>query len=256
MIRGMSVACPCGQQIPIADINVAEGVALCRGCGKLSRLIDLATPQEEVAASEAANITPPIGCRIEDHGTEVTLVASTRSLTSGVFFLVFAIFWNSLVSVFVAGAIANLWAYFVGPVPPWFPAPKINGPTSNSSLGGLLFMCLFLTPFVLVGLGVAMAALFSLFGRHEVRLRDTQGTVFTGVGPIGWRRKFDASAVKAVKFVDSSVETNGKRGRLIAIECTSSVLRFGTALDDPRRVWLGGALKAVLTPAPGGQRGR
>jgi hypothetical protein len=245
----MSVACPCGQDIPIADINVAEGVALCRGCGKLSRLMDLATPVEESQAIEAVDGKPPRGCRIDDHGTDVTLVASARSPATGGFFLVFAVFWNSLVSVFVAGAIANLWAYFVGPVPSWFPAPKINGPSSNTSLGGLLFMCMFLTPFVLVGLGVGMAALFSLFGRHEVRLRGPEGRVFTGIGPVGWHRRFDASTVKTVRFVDSSVETNGKRGRLIAIECESRTIKFGTALNDQRRIWLGGALKTVLLTA-------
>lgn len=254
----MSVMCPCGQDIPIADINVAEGVALCRGCGKLSRLMDLATPVEEAAAADAASGTPPSGCRIEDRGTEVTLSASTRSLAAGGFFLFFAVFWNSIVSVFLAGLVAGLWAHFVGPVPTWFPAPATTGPGNASlvTLGGLLFGCLFLTPFVLVGIGVAIAALLGLFGHQSVRLRGPEGVLFTGIGPVGWRRRFDASQVKAVRFVESRTESNGQRQKLIAIEGETKTVKFGSMLTDQRRIWLGGALQAVLVPTAGKRRGR
>jgi len=261
----MSVACPCGQDIPIADINVAEGVALCRGCGKLSRLTDLATPVEEAAAIQAASAEPPPGCRIEDHGTEVTLVASARSLASAGGLLFFALFWNGIVSVFVVVVAASLWANLIGPIPAWFPAPSNSGASGGSGggsngaimpLGMALFMCLFLTPFVLIGTFVALTALVSLFGKVEVRLRGPDGVVFTGIGPIGWRKRFDAAKVKAVKFVESSTETNGKRQKLIAIEGEVKTVKLGSLLSDQRRVWLGGALKAVLVPTAGKRRGR
>lgn len=253
----MSVACPCGQDIPIADINVAEGVALCRGCGKLSRLMDLATPLEDAAAIEAANAPPPKGCRIDDFGGQVVLVASARSLTTAGPLLFFAAFWNSIVSVFVLIAIAGLWTSFIGPIPSWFPAPAANSGSggSNNSIGSgmplgmTLFLCIFLIPFVAIGLGVLCAALVSLLGRVEVRLRGPDGVVFTGIGPIGWRRRFDAASVKAVKFVESSVETNGKRQKLIGIETEQKTVKFGSVLTDQRRAWLAGALKTVLTPA-------
>lgn len=253
----MSVACPCGQDIPVADINVAEGVALCRGCGKLSRLMDLATPLEETAAIEAANAPPPKGCRIDDFGGQVVLVASARSLTTAGPLLFFAAFWNSIVSVFVLIAIAGLWTNFVGPIPSWFPAPAANNGSggSNNSIGSgmplgmTLFLCVFLIPFVAIGLGVLGAALVAMAGRVEVRLRGPDGAVFTGIGPIGWRRRFDAASVKAVKFVESSVETNGKRQKLIGIETEHKTVKFGSVLTDQRRAWLAGALKTVLTPA-------
>ena len=261
----MSVACPCGQDIPVADINVAEGVALCRGCGKLSRLMDLATPLEETAAIEAANAPPPKGCRIDDFGGQVVMVASARSLTTAGPLLFFAAFWNSIVSVFVLIAIAGLWTSFIGPIPSWFPSPFTSGGTGGSGgsggaggstgpnngmpLGMTLFLCVFLIPFVAVGVGVLSAALVAMAGRVEVRLRGPDGTVFTGIGPIGWRRRFDAASVKAVKFVESSVETNGKRQKLIGIETEHKTVKFGSVLTDQRRAWLAGALKTVLTPA-------
>lgn len=251
----MSVACPCGQDIPIADINVAEGVALCRGCGKLSRLMDLATPLEESAAIEAANAEPPKGCRIDDFGGQVALVASARSLTTAGPLLFFAAFWNSIVSVFVLIAIAGLWTNLVGPIPSSFPSPFSSGGSGGPSSAGsgmplsmTLFLCVFLIPFVAVGVGVLSAALVALAGRVEVRLRGPDGVVFTGIGPIGWRRRFDAASVKAVKFVESSVETNGKRQKLIGIETEQKTVRFGSVLTDQRRAWLAGALKTLLTP--------
>lgn len=259
----MSVMCPCGQDIPIADINVVEGVALCRGCGKLSRLMDLATPVEDAAAVEAASAEPPSGCRIDDRGTEVTLTASARSLASAGGLLFFALFWNGIVSIFVVIVAASLWMSLIGPLPSWFPAPTSSGGSGSGGsngaimpLGMALFMCLFLTPFVIIGLAVAAGCLVSLGGRVEVRLRGPDGFVFTGIGPIGWRRRFDASKVKAVRFVDSSYEKNGKRDRLIAIEGEHRTVKFGSVLSEPRRLWIGGALKAVLTPSPGGRRGR
>ncbi|MBX3405929.1 MAG: hypothetical protein KF869_04105 [Phycisphaeraceae bacterium] len=254
----MSIACPCGQDIPIADINVAEGVALCRGCGKLSRLMDLATPLEEAAAIEAANAEPPKGCRIDDFGGQVVLVASARSLTTAGPLLFFAAFWISIVSVFVLIAIAGLWTNFVGPIPTWFPSPFASGGSGGTSSAGqgmplsmTLFLCVFLIPFVAVGMGVLGAALVAMAGRVEVRLRGPDGAVFTGIGPIGWRRRFDAASVKAVKFVESSVETNGKRQKLIGIETEHKTVKFGSVLTDQRRAWLGGALKTVLMPRGG-----
>ncbi len=257
----MSVTCPCGQDIPIADINVGEGVALCRGCGKLSRLMDLATPLEDAAAIEAANAPPPKGCRIDDFGGQAVLVASARSLTTAGPLLFFAAFWNSIVSVFVLIATAGLWTNLVGPIPAWFPAPSAtNGPGgSNNSigigmpLGMALFLCVFLIPFVAIGLGVLCAALVAMAGRVVVRLRGPEGVVFTGIGPIGWRRRFDASRVKAVKFVESAAERNGQRRKLIGIETEQRTIKFGSVLTDQRRAWLAGALKKVLTQA---KRGR
>lgn len=258
----MSVTCPCGQGIPIADINVSEGVALCRSCGKLSRLMDLATPVEEAAAAEAAHAEPPTGCRIEDRGSEVTLVASARSVASAGGLLFFALFWNGIVSVFVVIVASSLWLNLIGPLPAWFPTPTSSGNSGGGSngaimpLGMALFMCLFLTPFIIIGLAVACACLVSIAGRVEVRLRGPEGLVYTGIGPIGWRRRFDASKVKAVRFVDSSYEKNGKPDRLIAIEGERTTVKFGSVLSEPRRLWMGGALKTVLMPSAGARSRR
>ncbi len=59
-------------------------------------------------------------------------------------------------------------------------------------LGMNLFLCLFLTPFILVGAGLFFALLLSVAGRVEVVVSGPDGRVRTGVGPFRWTRRFAA----------------------------------------------------------------
>lgn len=261
----MPTQCPCGAAIPISDINVGQGVALCRVCGKLSRLADLAgvddadlprrsaTDQaEERKALLLAQGDPPRGCAIHDYGDRVVLRASARSLAGAVGLLFFTVFWNGIVSVFVALAAAGLWANIIGPPPSWFPAPNMNG--GPMSLGMTLFLCVFLLPFLFVGAMMAACTMVAIAGKVEVRLRGPDGIVFTGVGPIGWKRRFDADHVAAVHLTDADIEENGKKKRAIAIDVApdhgGKTIKFASLLPDQRRLWLGGVLKTMLLPLP------
>ncbi len=276
-----TTTCPCGARIDIDDINVREGVALCRRCGRLSRLADLAGGQsnggsggdddrpglskkdqaEERKAIALAQGDPPRGCAVRDYGDRVTLRASARSLGGAAGLAFFAIFWNGIVGVFLAILISSIMAHLGVTIPAWFPTPIGNsgsgsgsggggGGNSNMPLGMTIFMALFLTPFVLIGLTVIGALLVTLAGRVEVRLRGPGGEVFTGVGPIGWKRRFDADAVEAVLLTDADIEEDGKKKRAIAIETNTKTLKFASLLPDQRRLWLGGALKTMLLPLP------
>lgn len=66
--------CPgCGAGLPVESINIAEGVALCPDCGRLSRLrdvVDRKRPINEVLAD------PPRGCSLTQQGHEI--VATVR----------------------------------------------------------------------------------------------------------------------------------------------------------------------------------
>lgn len=257
----MATTCPCGATIPIEDINVPEGVALCRSCGKLSRLADLAGVEkaprdkgskkdqaEERKALALAQGDPPSGCTIRDYGDRVTLRASARSLAGAAGLLFFTLFWNGIVSVFVAVAVSGLWANLIGKPPHWFPAPNMNG--GPMSLGMTIFLCIFLLPFLLIGSVMAACTLVTIAGKVEVRLRGPDGVVFTGVGPFGWKRRFNADSVEAILLTDADIEENGKKKRAIAIETNKKTLKFASLLPDRRRLWLGGVLKTMLLPLP------
>jgi hypothetical protein len=271
----MPTTCPCGAVIDIDDINIKEGVALCRRCGKLSRLADLAgdggvggndrpSPSNKDQAEERKAVAlaqgdPPSGCAVRDYGDRVTLHASARSLPGAAGLAFFAIFWNGIVSVFLVVVFSSFMAHLGVTLPAWFPTPistsggsgGSGGSGSNMPLGMTIFMALFLTPFVLIGLTVVGALLTTLMGRVEVRLRGPEGAVFTGVGPFGWKRRFEADAVEAIRLTDADIEEDGRKKRAIAIETATKTLKFASLLPDQRRLWLGGALKTMLLPLPG-----
>jgi hypothetical protein len=175
------------------------------------------------------------------------ITASARSLAGAGFLLFFALFWNGIVSVFVFVAVAGLYTNLVGPLPAGIPAPTTKG-GSPVSLGMSIGLCVFLIPFITVGMGVAMAALLCLFGRYVVTIRGPEGAVRTAVGPFGFTRRFDASAVRRVVITHTDSE-NGRRRNGIRIEADRTIT-FGAMLPDDRRDWLAAIVRTLLVPGP------
>lgn len=230
--------CPtCEATIPSANINISEGVALCAACGKLSKLSALVNVVQP--ATNALERTPS-GCSVVDHGDEIRIHVSTRCIGSAMAAGFFALFWNGIVSVFVLVAIGGLYTHLIGPLPEWFPAP-----TFDESLGMSIFLCVFLLPFIAVGLLMLGVTLVSLFGSLHVHVKGDKGIVRTGVGPLRWSRRFDAAHVRAVNIAKTSWSQNGQHKQLISIECDQTI-RFGSMLTDRRREWLHALLTALL----------
>lgn len=248
----MSNSCPnCDADLPAAAINLTEGVALCPGCGQLSRLRAVARTSE-VPAPQGP---PPRGCRPETNGLETRLVASNRSAGQAAILLFAALFWNSIVSVFVLVVAAGYWIRLAGSLPDWFPmtpagsaGPERGGEGGSAvamPLGLLIFMTVFLTPFVAIGLGLIAGVLLAVGGRTEVRLGAGRGSVFTGIGPLGWSRRFDPARVSAIR---TSREGSGRRGRRVeylVIEADRRV-RTGSTLTGEQRRWLAKELRGRL----------
>jgi hypothetical protein len=239
------VICPdCSEEIPGDDVNVEEGVAYCRACGSLTRLADILEDAEDTDEHGPVDVTePPRGCRIEDEGNVIRVIASARSVGTALGALLAGGFWNGIVSIFVLVAISGTLNLIFGSVPTWFPAPNMNGQTMG--LGMVLFFWIFLTPFILIGAGMAFAFVNALFGRCEVRLRGRDGTIFTGVGPIGWRRRFDASAVTSVRGGKTTWSQNDERQRCIVIHAAKKH-RLASCLTGKRRAWMTTVLRRLI----------
>jgi hypothetical protein len=230
--------CPvCGAEYHSGSINIKEGVALCAGCGQLSRLSDVVDEERPVIEQISQ---PPRGCSIANAGREILVRASLRSVGGFMGSLFICLFWNGIVSVFVLVALSGLYSNLVGPVPEWFPAPDDGMP-----LGATLFLCIFLIPFVTIGLGIVGTLFMNLAGRIEVRIGESEASVFTGVGPLGWRRRFDPSRVQSVKLGYTKWETNGSPNEIIVIDADRTV-KFGALLREGRRTWLRAILHALM----------
>ncbi len=250
--------CPkCDAVIDVADINMAEGVALCTQCGALSRLSELVEHESSAELADAASGTPPEGCRVNNLGDRVELVASARG-GHGCFFVVFAAFWNSITSVFVFMLLASAYKHMGGTLPAWLQSVKGNASPATMSVGMTVILGVFLLPFVLIGAGTLFLALVGVAGRYVVTLRGDEGTISLGVGPVAWRRRFDAGAVTSVRVGPGNVTSSSGRGgrssrhtpeeamNAIHLEGGPKSRVFGHFLRDDRRKWLAGVLRAML----------
>ena len=134
------------------------------------------------------------------------------------------------------------------PLPHWFPAPVMNG--SPMGVGMTLFLWIFLTPFIVIGLLMIAAFLSALAGHTEVRINNAQGLVFIGIGRLGYRRRFDASGVKDVRIDDRQWrDSDGARRSktCIIIETREGKLvKLGSMLTEERRKFVAGAVRKVL----------
>jgi hypothetical protein len=152
------------------------------------------------------------------------------------------------VSVFVLVAAAGTARNLGIPLPHWFPAPNMNG--SPMGVGITLFLWIFLTPFIVIGLVMIGAFLSCLAGRTEVRINNANGVVFTGIGALGYRRRFDATAVKDVRISDQQWrDSDGDRRRktcMVIDTREGKQVKLGSMLTEERRKFLAGALRKVL----------
>jgi hypothetical protein len=236
----------CGKAIPSEDVNVANDVAYCRACNLSHKLSALTEGTELDAIIDLNN--PPAGAWYRNNGMGPVIGATHRSLGSALGALAISLFWNGIVSVFVLVALAGTLRNLGIPLPHWFPAPNMNG--SPMSVGMTIFLWLFLTPFILIGLAMIGAFLSSLGGRTEVQMANAEGTVFVGIGTLGYRRRFDASAVKDVRLADTrwrDRDGDPQRKTYIIIETREGrLVKFGSMLREDRRKFVAGAVRKVL----------
>jgi hypothetical protein len=234
--------CPkCGGVIPGDDVNVANDVAFCRSCNvaqPLSALLRDAEIEQGVDLNR-----PPPGVWRHSDGSGAVTGATHRSLGTAVGLLAISLFWNGIVSVFVLVA-ASATLHNLGiSVPSWFPAPVMND--SPMSAGMTIFLWLFLTPFIVIGTVMITAFLSALFGRTEMRISGSEAVVFVGIGPLGYRRRFDPHSVRRVSIERGEVRSSqGNAKEYIIVETKEGKrIKFGTSLPEERRKFLAAAVR-------------
>jgi hypothetical protein len=240
--------CPkCRRAIPAADVNVANDVAFCRACNVANKLSAMV---HDVPVDTDVDLTrPPAGTWYQSTGLGAVIGASHRSLTTAFGLLFFMLFWNGIVSVFVALALASTLNLLGVPLPEWAQEMKVKG--SNIGVGMTIFLWIFLLPFILIGLTMVAGFFSALFGRTEVRIHHSHGHIFSGIGPVGRPRHFNTAAVKEIRVQNeewNSRKGNRHRRTAIAIETDDGkVLKFGSALPLQRMQFVAAAVrKAVL----------
>ena len=211
----MKLTCPeCRQDIPLDDVNVATDLALCRNCSRNFSYSEVLEDEETPAVDLHR---PPSGAWFHrDHrGFEVG--ATTRSPVA--FFLVpFMMVWSGF-------SIGGIYGTQIA--------------KGQFNLG----MSLFGIPFLLGTLLFGSIAVMSVCGKMLIRVEGNQGTAFTGVGPLGWRKRFKWDEVKAVRRTWKA-GSEGSRTSQITLETTESI-NIGVGLSEKRFKFMLSALRQV-----------
>lgn len=229
------VLCPtCGAPVPSALISPVSDRASCPGCGAAFK------PSEAPRVAEAVRPfsveRPPRGVTFAWAPRGFVIRAKTRSPVA--FFIVpFTLVWTGFTLSFL----------YIGPL---FYG---EGPG---------FLSLFGLPFLAVSVFLSALSAMMLFGHVRVSADGLSGEVFTGIGGIGRRRRFDWSDIAEARE-DIRITTTMRDGRRrksrtaqVCLEGNERIL-FGSLLSDERRFYLVKALGYLLArlqgrPSPDG----
>jgi hypothetical protein len=200
-------------EIPLEDVNVSTDIALCRQCGQTWSYAELL---EDTHVAKFEPQSAPRGAWFRELPPRAFEVGvSTRSAIA--FFLVpFMCVWSG----FSLGGIygTQIAKRHFEPVQSLFGIPFI--------LGTLLF---------------GSIAVMAVCGKVVVSVDGDQGSVFTGVGPLGWRRRFNWRSVSSIQ----RTEKYGNRGSVseqITIEADRK-LNFAAGVKDERLEFMLAALR-------------
>lgn len=217
----MQLTCPtCGQRIPAADADVGTGFARCLPCDEVFRLDALLPPAETPPQDRRPPRAPkPESTRVE-LATEgerlVVLLPKGGNRAAGCFFLFFSAFWNAITWTFVA--VAGI-AGGAEDGPPWF-------------------VLLFLLPFMLVGIGTALAALYLLAGRTALSVDREEIALVRALFGREWvRRRPSADCLAVEERVAYSQNDQPVHGVGLTFR-QGQPWTIGAGLSAEERAWL------------------
>lgn len=223
----MKITCPnCQGLLPATQLNVATDVAVCLHCDEAFALSSVVAAGGE-ADDDFNLLDPPRGAWFEHTATGWQIGASTRSYAAW-FLVPFMCVWSG----FSLGGIYG----------------------SQIASGEFdLFMSLFGIPFVLGTLLFGSIALMTVCGKVVVSVDRTlgavdrlDGRVFTGVGPIGWRRRFDWTATSAVEESWAHQRYSGDNGGLLIALVGPKNIKLASMVSQQRRDYLLRGLRTLL----------
>lgn len=208
----------CRASIALADVNVANDIALCRACGKTMPFSEI-TP---IPGAENVDLSrPPKGVRIEEspiHGKTIIY----RKIPLVVIFLIpFAAVWSGFSMFGIYGSQIKEGRF--DPVASLFGLPFFIG-------------TVFLVSFIL----------FCLFGRWRIGYSGGVLSAAMEVGPIGWTRRLVCDKSARVSVRPAKWQKNNVPQSLIQVECQGSTLKFGTPIPDEAKDFIAEAVRRTI----------
>jgi hypothetical protein len=211
-----NVICPeCGAQIPLADVNVATDIAVCRRCEKNFPYSELSSRTPE----EVDLRNPPKGVWYRQDFRGCELGATTRSW--GALFLVpFTAVWSGGSMGGIYGTQIYQWKF----------EPLLS---------------LFGIPFLLGSILLVSLCAMSVCGKVVVTIADGRVKIFTGALGIGLRRSFPLGSFSGVEDGRPKYSYSGQGSVGITL-VGERKYSFGTMLSEERQHFILNALRKVL----------
>lgn len=208
----------CGAGIALADVNVANDIALCRACGKTMPFSVIAP----IPGSADVDLQrPPKGVRIEEspiHGRSIIY----RKMSPIVLFLIpFTAVWSGLSMFGIYGTQIKEGAF-----------------DPARSLFGL--------PFLIGTVVLVSVILFNLFGRWRIGYSGGILTAVMELGPLGWTRRLVCDKSARVSIKPAKWQKNNVPQHLIQVDCQGSSLKFGSSIPDEAKAFIAEAVRRTL----------
>ena len=222
MLSAKPFVCPnCGQELPLADVNVAQDVALCRACNYTGSFLSASTVPR---LSDEELARPPKRIRLRrGFGDELAMTCRPNRIPL-LFLVPFTALWGGGSMAGIYGS--QLWKGEFDP---------------KLSLFGLPF---------LLGTAVLLTIIaYCLFGRTEVTLAKGRIRLFIGLFGLGRTREMDWGKDATVSIQKSNYSSNNVRQPEIVLANGAEQLKFGAmGLANGDQLYVA----AVLRRAAGG----
>lgn len=161
--------------------------------------------------------TPPKGIRYEQDFRGGTTISYHRLSPSLLFLIPFTAVWSGI----------SMWGFY---------GTQIS--TGTFDLGKSLFGLSFLIgTIILVSLDT-----YLLIGKTRVTLDGGLGTVFVGVGPIGWTRRFNYRRDSLVTMRLTNISVNDVRQQGILVRTDGKDFVFGTMFSEEAKRFVAAAI--------------
>ena len=219
-----TLSCPtCDTIVLPDDVNVAKDVAYCRKCNagfSLSEVIHEEGSSESAPEPAVDFNQPPRGVWYESTFDGFVLGSTTRSAV-GCFLVPFMCVWSG-------GSLGGIYGSQIA-------SGKFD-----------LFMSLFGIPFLIGTIVIGSLAAMTVFGKIVLTVNQTSGSVFTGVGGIGFTKRFEVNEMSRV-YEEAKRGSKGGVTKIIVLEGKERIT-FGSMLSDERRYFMLQVLKKMLKP--------
>jgi hypothetical protein len=205
----------CQAIVPANQINISTDLAHCKACNTIFKI-------SEITASG----NPLFDIKKKPKGTWYKRIDSSQ--------------------LNVGASTASPIAFFLIPFMLVWSGGSLGGIYGTQIISGKfdLFMSLFGIPFLIGSVFFGGIAFMSVAGKIDINLTKQGGTIFTGIGTIGFTKKFlwtDISNIEEQSFIGYKRRNSGSK----IVMSGSRKISFGSRLKESRKYYLLNALKQV-----------